>query len=111
MRVFLVAHIPRSGFMLSSVIRLPSGAPAEIFPVFFFPNTPSLDSTQQRASVPLKPPLCDWELLRYLSNNISCEACVLVPTAPYPTTKHCFVSMLLSAPIQSRCIVKHKDNR
>lgn len=110
MRVFLVAHIPRSGFMLSSVIRLPSGAPAEIFPVFFFPNTPSLDSTHN-GRLPPSNPLCDRELLRYLSNNISCKACVLVPTAPYPTTKHCFVSMLLSAPIQLRCIVKHKDNR
>lgn len=57
MRVFLVAHIPRSGFMLSSVIRLPSGDPAEIFPVFCFPNTPSLDSTHNGRLPPLNPSL------------------------------------------------------
>lgn len=57
MRVFLVAHIPRSDFMLSSVIRLPSGATAEIFPVFFFPNRPSLDSTHNGRLPPWTPSL------------------------------------------------------
>lgn len=32
--------------------------------------------------------------------------CVLVPAAPYPTTKHCFVSMLLYASIESHCNVQ-----
>lgn len=29
-----------------------------------------------------------------------------MPTAPYPTTKHRFVSMLLYASIESHCIVQ-----
>lgn len=106
MCVLWVQHIPRSGFILSSVIRLPSGSLAGFllfFPLLFF------DSLDSNTTVPGYPPqntLWAANCCIKLSNNISCEACVLVPAAPYPTTKQRFVSMLLYASIESHCIVQ-----
>lgn len=68
-------------------------------------TTFSLDSNTSRVWTPNPPPVCDRDLLCDLSNNISCRASVLLPAAPYPTTKHRFVSMLLYASIQWHCIV------
>lgn len=103
--VNVMSHSPRSVFMLSSVTRLPSGSRAGSSLSSKHHIQPWQQHQQSLDPESPPPPVCDRDLLCDLSNNISCRASVLLPAAPYPTTKHRFVSMLLYASIQSHCIV------